>query len=153
MKRSRSIFKHALAITIVTFVVVGVGTAGYILWQMQQHRDMVAAAHQEREDMADRIWKAKTENFQNAVRDNSAWDDLVDFTENYGKQPDDSAWLEDNFGFMLSSYTASMVAIFDVNGRCLYSKVADGYEDFDFFSLDFLIFSKKFKETGLTDFY
>ena len=79
MKRSRSIFKHALAITIVTFVVVGVGTAGYILWQMQQHRDMVAAAHQEREDMADRIWKAKTENFQNAVRDNSAWDDLVDF--------------------------------------------------------------------------
>ncbi|MBR2200625.1 MAG: SpoIIE family protein phosphatase [Bacteroidales bacterium] len=153
MKRSRSIFKHALAITIVTFVVVGVGTAGYILWQMQQHRDMVAAAHQEREDMADRIWKAKTENFQNAVRDNSAWDDLVDFTENYGKQPDDSAWLEDNFGYMLSSYTAAMVAIFDVNGRCLYSKVADGYEDFDFFSLDFLIFSKKFKETGLTDFY
>jgi len=153
MKISRSIFKHVLAITILTFVMVGVGTAGYILWQMRQHRDMVAAAHQEREDMADRIWKAKTENFKNAVRDNSAWDDLVDFTENYDRQPADSAWLEDNFGYMLSSYTASMVAIFDARGRCLYSKVADGYEDFDFFSLDFLIFSKKFKETGLTDFY
>ena len=62
MKISRSIFKHVLAITILTFVMVGVGTTGYILWQMRQHRDMVAAAHQEREDMADRIWKAKTEN-------------------------------------------------------------------------------------------
>jgi serine phosphatase RsbU (regulator of sigma subunit) len=77
----------------------------------------------------------------------------VDFTEQYGKQPIDSAWLVDNFGYMLDSFTASMVAIFDVNGKKLYSKIAAGYEKFDFFSLDFLAFSGKFNENGLTNFY
>jgi serine phosphatase RsbU (regulator of sigma subunit) len=152
-KKFTPIFRHVIAISIVTFVVLGAGIIGYMLWQTHQHRDMVAAARDERQDMAERIWKAKSENFQNAVRDNSAWDDLVDFTENFDTQPIDSAWLDDNFGFMLDAYTASMVAIFDANGRQLYTKIADGYKKFDFFSLDFLIFSNKVRDNGLTDFY
>lgn len=152
-KKFKSIFRHVVAITILTSVVLAAGIIGYILWQTHQHRDMVDAARSERQDMAERIWKAKSENFQNTVRDNSAWDDLVNFTENYGSQPIDSAWLENNFGFMLDSYNASMVAIFNAGGRRLYSKIADGYKDFDFFSLDFLIFANKFKGNGLTDFY
>lgn len=152
-KKVTSIFKHAFAITIVSFVVVAAGTLGYILWQTNQHRAMVEKAREERQQMSERIWNAKSENFKNAVRDNSAWDDLVDFTEKHSKQPDDSAWLEDNFGYMLDSYTASMVAIFDMKGERLYSKIAEGYENFDFFSMDFVFFSKKFKETGLIDFY
>ena len=153
MKKVNTILKYTIFVAITTLLVLAAGIVGYIMWQTRQYKVMVAQAHQEREDMANRIWKAKAENFQNAVRDNSAWDDLVDFTEQYGKQPTDSAWLEDNFGYMLDSYTASMVAIFDVNGKKLYSKIADGYEKFDFFSLDFLAFSGKFKENGLTNFY
>jgi serine phosphatase RsbU (regulator of sigma subunit) len=153
MKKVNTILKYTIFVAITTLLVLAAGIVGYIMWQTRQYKVMVAHAHQEREDMANRIWKAKAENFQNAVRDNSAWDDLVDFTEQYGKQPTDSAWLEDNFGYMLDSYTASMVAIFDVNGKKLYSKIADGYEKFDFFSLDFLAFSGKFNENGLTNFY
>ena len=153
MKKFTSLLKHALRIAIVTLTVMIVGIFGYMLWQMRQHKDIVKAARAEREQMADKIWKAKSENFQNAVRDNSAWDDLVDFTEGYGKNEIDSAWLEDNFGYMLESYNASMVSIFDVNGRKLYSKISDEYEDFDFFALDFIIFSNKLNGTGLTNFY
>jgi serine phosphatase RsbU (regulator of sigma subunit) len=124
-----------------------------MMWQTRQHKDMVELARKERTEMADRIWKAKAENYQNAVRDNSAWDDLVDFTENHDIQQPDSAWLEDNFGYMIDSYKAAMVAIFDNNGNRIYSKIAEDYEDFDFFTLDFVMFSKKFRETGLTNFY
>ena len=153
MKKFTSLLKQVLRITTVTLAAMIVGIFGYMFWQTHQHKDIVKAARAEREQMADRIWKAKSENFQNAVRDNSAWDDLVDFTENNGKSEIDSAWLEDNFGYMLESYNASMVSIFDVNGKKLYSKISDEYEDFDFFALDFIIFSNKFKENGLTNFY
>ncbi|MCR5454620.1 MAG: SpoIIE family protein phosphatase [Bacteroidales bacterium] len=152
-KKFNSILKHSIAITIITFMVLLTGSFVFIIWQIRQHKDMEKALREERADMADRIWKANEENFQNAVRDNSAWDDLADFVEHRNVADLDSAWLEDNFGYMLDAYTASMVAIFDANGKNLYTKIADGYEDYNFFSLDFVIVSNKFKETGLACFY
>ncbi len=153
MRKFRSILVHVSVIAAVSLVVLVISILGYIIWQTGQHKELVKAAKIEHQNMSEKIWKAKSENFQNAVRDNSAWDELVDFTENYNPKDIDSAWLEDNFGYMLDSYSASMVAIFNRAGDNLYHKVSEGYEDYDFFSLDFILFAGKIDRDGTTNFY
>ncbi|MBQ3658045.1 MAG: SpoIIE family protein phosphatase [Bacteroidales bacterium] len=151
MKKFYPLLKHAIKVTVLSSLILIVSIISYITWQSHQHKLISKIAKEERRDMTERIWKAKTENYQYAVRYNSAWDDLVDFCN--GTSHPDSAWLEDNIGYMLDAYSAAMVAIFDKDGKKLYIQIADGYEDIDFFSLNFVILYDKFSQNGTKEFF
>jgi serine phosphatase RsbU (regulator of sigma subunit) len=151
MKRFYPLLKHAIKVAVLSSMILIVSIISYIVWQNNQHKVISQIAKEERRNMTERIWKAKTENYQYAVRYNSAWDDLADICN--GKSQPDSAWLEDNIGYMLEAYSAAMVAIFDKNGQKLYTKIADGYENLDFYSLNFVVLYDKFSQTGTKEFF
>ena len=151
MKKFYPLLNHALKVLVLSSMILIVSIISYITWQSHQHKIISKIAKEERKNMTERIWKAKTENYHYAVRYNSAWDDLVDFCN--GTSHPDSAWLEDNIGYMLDAYSAAMVAIFDKDGKNLYSQIADEYKNLDFFSLNFLILYDKFSQNGTKDFF
>ena len=151
MKKYYPLLNHAIKVMVLSTIILIVSIISYITWQNHQHKIISKIAKEERKNMTERIWKAKTENYQYAVRFNSAWDDLKDFCN--GKTNPDSAWLEDNIGYMLDAYSAAMVGIFDKNGKKLYTKIADDYQNIDFCSLNFLILYDKFLENGTKEFF
>lgn len=151
MAKFKSIQKEAVTIAVVSLLVVIVSIACYIYWQSGQIKSIAEMAKKDREQMSERIWKAKSENYSNIVRDNSAWDDLVNFIDN-NSDDTDSTWLEDNFGYMVDAYNASMVALYDNNGNVLYQKrdelPLDPNQKFDFEDV-----RQNFCDTGLCSFY
>lgn len=152
MKKFKSLLSQMARVAIVTSIVVVASILIYISWQVHQHKELVEITRNELRNMSDKVWQAKSGNFTNAVRDNSAWDEVVNFI-NHDYDPKDSAWLEDNFGYMTDMYSASMIAMYDSVGLRKYLKIEDEYSDFTFFPFSFNNFTESFKDTGLVNFY
>ena len=152
MKKFKSLLSQMARVAIVTSVVLVSGIVFYIAWQINQHKELVEITRNELQNMSEKVWHAKSGNFINAVRDNSAWDEVVDYiSRDY--EPKDSAWLEDNFGYMTNMYSAAMIAMYDSVGLRKYLKIEDEYKDFTFFPFSFNNFKESFADTGLVNFY
>ena len=152
MKKFKSLLSQMARVAVVTSIVLVTSILLYIVWQIHQHKELVEITRNELQNMSDKVWQAKSGNFTNAVRDNSAWDEVVEFI-NRDYAPKDSAWLEDNFGYMTNMYSASMIAMYDSVGLRKYLKIEDKYKDFTFFPFSFNNFKECFKDTGLVNFY
>ncbi len=152
MKKFKSLLSQMANVALVTSVVVITSLAIYIFWQIHQHKELVEITKNELRSMSENVWHAKSGNFINAVRDNSAWDEVVNFI-NHDYQQSDSAWLEDNFGYMTNMYSAAMIAMYDSVGIRKYKKIEDSYKNFNFFPFTFKNFTECFKDTGLVNFY
>ena len=152
MKKFKSLLSQMARVAIITSVILVTGIVFYIFWQINQHKELVDITRNELRNMSDKVWQAKSGNFINAVRDNSAWDEVVNFI-NHDYDPADSAWLEDNFGYMTNMYSAAMIAMYDSVGLRKYLKIEDQYKDFTFFPFSFNNFKESFADTGLVNFY
>lgn len=139
-------------VALVTSAVVIASLTIYIFWQIHQHKELVEITKNELRTMSENVWHAKSGNFINAVRDNSAWDEVVNFI-NHDYQKSDSAWLEDNFGYMTNMYSAAMIAMYDSIGIRKYKKIEEKYKNFNFFPFSFNNFTECFKDTGMVNFY
>lgn len=152
MKNFKSLLSQMANVAITVSIIMVSSIIAYIFWQINQHRELVDITRNELKNMSEKVWQAKSGNFTNAVRDNSAWDEVVTFI-NHEYQQSDSAWLEDNFGYMTNMYSAAMIAMFDSVGNKKYLKIEEPYRDFNFFPYDFNNFTENFKDTGLFNFY
>lgn len=149
MKKIKSLLSQMARVAFVTSIALVSGIVFYIVWQINQHKELVEITRNELQNMSEKVWHAKSGNFINAVRDNSAWDEVVDYiSRDY--EPKDSAWLEDNFGYMTNMYSAAMIAMYDSVGLRKYLKIENEYKDFTFFPFSFNTFKESFSDTGLT---
>lgn len=152
MKKIKSLLSQMARVAFVTSIALVSGIVFYIVWQINQHKELVEITRNELQNMSEKVWHAKSGNFINAVRDNSAWDEVVDYiSRDY--EPKDSAWLEDNFGYMTNMYSAAMIAMYDSVGLRKYLKIENEYKDFTFFPFSFNTFKESFSDTGLVNFY
>lgn len=152
MKKFKSLLSQMAKVAITASIAVVVSMIIYILWQIHQHKELVKITQSELKNMAEKVWQAKSGNFTNAVRDNSAWDEVVNFI-NRDYERSDSAWLEDNFGYMTNMYSAAMIRMYDSIGIKKYTKISEKYQGFNFFPFSFYNFTECFKDTGLVNFY
>lgn len=149
-----SIQKKTTIVALIALMSVVLSLLVYIVYRSYRHNELVDMLHNEMTLFSDNVWKTKSALYANTVKDNAAWDDLVDMVSHI-PNVDDEAWLDENYGYMVDAYSAAMVGIFTANGMLMYSKLGEKYKKFDFFDyvLDYEHLRTCFRDTGLVNFY
>lgn len=149
-----SIKKKTTIVALIALISVVFSLLIYIIYRSYRHNELVAMLHSEMTLFSDNVWKTKSALYANTVKDNAAWDDLVDMVSHIPDE-EDEAWLDENYGYMVNAYSAAMVGIFTANGMLMYSKLGEQYKKFDFFDyvLDYEHLRSCFHDTGLVNFY
>lgn len=96
--------------------------------------------------LIDRILTLKSERFLNIIHDNSGWDELIDAI--YQR---DSSWVIDNVYYMVDSYAASGLIIYDSTGNQVFDCYGKDFVNYNFCPVGNV--SSLFSDTCYTSFY
>ena len=88
---------------------------GYYIYQAYKLKMQSEAEKEHRNKLVFKLLDASTEKYITPINDISAWDDLCTAVND-----NDSAWIDENIGYMLKTYSATSLAIFGKDGTLLY---------------------------------
>ena len=95
-----SIQKKTTIVALIALMSVVLSLLVYIVYRSYRHNELVDMLHNEMTLFSDNVWKTKSALYANTVKDNAAWDDLVDMVSHI-PNVDDEAWLDENYGYMV----------------------------------------------------
>ena len=148
MSKKKSVQSGILNLILLGSIIVAVVIFWYYNKQIESRQMIENENRKQTELLIDRIIEIKSDKYANIVRDNSAWDELVNFLSNY-----DTTWVEDNIGYMLEDYQATSVNIFDSIGMIYYQKISEDFTNFEFFNMTKKELVGLFKDTSILHYY
>ena len=148
MSKKKSVQTGIIAFGFFAIIIIAFVILWYYSKQMESRQIIEEESRKQTELLIDRIIEIKSEKYANIVHDNSAWDELIDFMNDY-----DSSWVDDNIGYMVDVYQAASVMLFDSTGNKYYENVNENFIKFDFFNMTSNEFVGLFKDTCFQHYY
>ncbi|MCR5455937.1 MAG: SpoIIE family protein phosphatase [Bacteroidales bacterium] len=102
----------------------------YYIMQLRQQHAIEQISQADRAILAQKIIDVYSQQCSNIVRDNSAWDELI---ESYEDNIDEE-WLLHNIGYMIDNYNATSVCVFDTIGRIVYQRKSPDCRSVEFYN-------------------
>jgi len=106
-------------ITILLIIVIGIFLItflGYQYIRISDERIFLKTKQLSDERIIDNVLEFKAESFLKPTKDNSAWDDMVEYTKTK-----DQHWIKDNMSPIMSTFNMSSIGVYANNGNLLYS--------------------------------
>jgi signal transduction histidine kinase/CheY-like chemotaxis protein len=111
MKAHNKILLLALGIVFILFLFV----LQYQYIRKQEIKVYIKSEHARDDQVIDNVLKFKSAGFLKPTKDNSAWDEMFEYTKTK-----DSAWALENLDGVKVTFDMSIIGAFDTNGNALY---------------------------------
>lgn len=144
----RSIQTGVVAIAVSGIVLLAIILVSYFKFQKDNNDRLYAKELEQRDNLIERILMSKQDINRKVVLENSAWDEL----KSYMSEPDED-WIDEEIGYMLDSYKASLLQVVDLNGKVRYERRDPFFEFTQFVSFKASDLVSLFRDTCYTEFY
>ena len=122
--RKKSVQAGIVKVSVIGLVLLVFCFGGYYIYEKIKIHEMKQTAATSFDTMSGKILRVNYEKYFQTVRDNSAWDELFEAVST--NNSDD---INELVGYMLKSYSAENISVFDSEGKSVYSKSAPSSPD------------------------
>ncbi len=122
--RKKSVQAGIVKVSGIGLVLLVLCFGGYYIYEKIKIHEMKQAAASSFDTMSGKILRVNYEKYFQTVRDNSAWDELLEAVS-----ANNSDEINELVGYMLKSYSAENISVFDSDGKSIYSKSAPSSPD------------------------
>ena len=122
--RKKSVQAGIVKVSVIGLVLLVLCFGGYYIYEKIKIREMKQTAATSFDTMSETILRVNLEKYFQTVRDNSAWDELFETVS-----ANNSEKINELVGYLLKSYSAENISVFDSDGKSIYSKSAPSSPD------------------------